>query len=184
MAHGDDQCAVLRRLDAGRRSTRSSLPPRARSLTRWRSSSALIPSSAHSAPGRQRAPWTGSYAEERYNGLNSFIFTDSSGNDHAVRWSLTPAAQPGRGRARRARQARAELPRDRDRRAHQERPAALDDAGHGRQRRRSDRGPEQGVAARPSQRRGWHAHRRSRSKPKRTAHAATSISIRPSCRTG
>jgi catalase len=40
------------------------------------------------------APWTGSYAEERYNGLNSFIFTDSSGADHAVRWSLLPAAQP------------------------------------------------------------------------------------------
>ena len=40
------------------------------------------------------APWTGSYAEEPYNSLNSFIFTDSSGNDHAVRWSLTPAAQP------------------------------------------------------------------------------------------
>ena len=40
------------------------------------------------------APWTGSYAEEVYNGLNSFIFTDGSGNDHAVRWSLTPAAQP------------------------------------------------------------------------------------------
>jgi catalase len=40
------------------------------------------------------APWTGSYAEEPYNGLNSFIFTDGSGKDHAVRWSLTPAAQP------------------------------------------------------------------------------------------
>src|SRR6202050_3512715 len=40
------------------------------------------------------APWTGSYAEEPYNSLNSFLFTDSSGNDHAVRWSLTPAAQP------------------------------------------------------------------------------------------
>jgi catalase len=40
------------------------------------------------------APWTGSYAEEPYNGLNSFIFTDSAGNDHAVRWSLTPEAQP------------------------------------------------------------------------------------------
>jgi catalase len=40
------------------------------------------------------APWTGSYAEEPYNSLNSFIFKDSSGNDHAVRWSLTPAAQP------------------------------------------------------------------------------------------
>jgi catalase len=42
----------------------------------------------------ESAPWTGSYAEERYNSLNSFIFTDASGNDHAVRWSLAPAAQP------------------------------------------------------------------------------------------
>jgi catalase len=42
----------------------------------------------------QSAPWTGSYAEERYNSLNSFIFTDNAGSDHAVRWSLTPAAQP------------------------------------------------------------------------------------------
>jgi catalase len=41
-----------------------------------------------------KGSWTGSYAEEPYNGLNSFIFTDSSGNDHAVRWSLAPAAQP------------------------------------------------------------------------------------------
>src|ERR1700677_2166661 len=40
------------------------------------------------------APWTASYAEERFNGLNSFIFTDSSGKTHAVRWSLVPAAQP------------------------------------------------------------------------------------------
>jgi catalase len=39
-------------------------------------------------------PWTGSYAEERYNGLNSFVFTDSSGAEHTVRWSLLPAAQP------------------------------------------------------------------------------------------
>jgi catalase len=34
------------------------------------------------------APWTGSYAEER------FIFVDNSGAEHAVRWSLLPAAQP------------------------------------------------------------------------------------------
>jgi catalase len=39
-------------------------------------------------------PWTGSYAEERFNGLNSFIFTDSLGGEHTVRWSLLPAAQP------------------------------------------------------------------------------------------
>jgi len=40
------------------------------------------------------APWTGSYAEERYNSLNSFILIDNSGAEHAVRWSLMPAAQP------------------------------------------------------------------------------------------
>jgi catalase len=39
-------------------------------------------------------PWTGSYAEERYNGLNSFVFIDGSGGENAVRWSLLPAAQP------------------------------------------------------------------------------------------
>jgi catalase len=40
------------------------------------------------------APWTGSYAEDRFNGLNSFVFIDNSGAEHAVRWSLLPAAQP------------------------------------------------------------------------------------------
>ena len=40
------------------------------------------------------APWTGSYAEERYNGLDAFIFTDASGARRAVRWSLIPAAEP------------------------------------------------------------------------------------------
>jgi catalase len=40
------------------------------------------------------APWTGSYAEERFNSLNSFIFVDNAGAEHAVRWSLVPAAQP------------------------------------------------------------------------------------------
>jgi catalase len=40
------------------------------------------------------APWTGSYAEERFNSLNSFIFVDNSGAEHAVRWSLLPTAQP------------------------------------------------------------------------------------------
>jgi catalase len=42
----------------------------------------------------QTAPWTASYAEDRFNGLNSFIFTNKAGEDHAVRWSLLPAAQP------------------------------------------------------------------------------------------
>jgi catalase len=40
------------------------------------------------------APWTASYAEDRFNSLNSFIFIDNSGEEHAVRWSLLPAAQP------------------------------------------------------------------------------------------
>ncbi len=42
----------------------------------------------------ESAPWTGSYAEERYNSLNSFVFVDNSGAEHTVRWSLLPAAQP------------------------------------------------------------------------------------------
>jgi catalase len=39
------------------------------------------------------APWTASYAEEPYNSLNAFIFTDNSGAEHAVRWSYVPQAQ-------------------------------------------------------------------------------------------
>jgi catalase len=39
-------------------------------------------------------PWTGSYAEERFNGLNAFVFVDNAGAKQAVRWSLLPAAQP------------------------------------------------------------------------------------------
>jgi catalase len=42
----------------------------------------------------QKGAWTGSYAEERFNSLNSFIFTDNSGSEHAVRWSLLPGVQP------------------------------------------------------------------------------------------
>jgi catalase len=40
------------------------------------------------------APWTGSYAEDRFNSLNSFIFTDSSDAEHTVRWSLLPVTPP------------------------------------------------------------------------------------------
>jgi catalase len=39
------------------------------------------------------APWTSSYAQDRFNGLDSFIFVDNAGARHAVRWSLLPAAQ-------------------------------------------------------------------------------------------
>jgi catalase len=42
----------------------------------------------------KNGPWTGSYAEEHYNSLNSFVFVDGSGAEHVVRWSLLPAAQP------------------------------------------------------------------------------------------
>lgn len=37
------------------------------------------------------APWTASFAEERYNGLDAFVGTDASGGTHHVRWSLLPA---------------------------------------------------------------------------------------------
>ena len=40
------------------------------------------------------APWTDSFAEDRFNSLNSFVFVDKAGAAHAVRWSLLPAAQP------------------------------------------------------------------------------------------
>jgi catalase len=40
------------------------------------------------------APWTGSYAEERFNSINTFAFVDNSGREQMVRWSLLPAAQP------------------------------------------------------------------------------------------
>ncbi|SAK58879.1 catalase domain-containing protein [Caballeronia fortuita] len=40
------------------------------------------------------APWTASYADERYNSLNSFVFTNADGQDQTVRWSFVPAAKP------------------------------------------------------------------------------------------
>jgi catalase len=42
----------------------------------------------------QSAHWTGSYAEERYNSLDSFVFTDNAGGQSAVRWSFVPMLQP------------------------------------------------------------------------------------------
>jgi catalase len=55
---------------------------------------AATPEFAAFAAWSESGPWTGSYAEERYNSLDSFIFTDSAGAEKAVRWSLLPAAQP------------------------------------------------------------------------------------------
>ena len=53
---------------------------------------ATYPEFAHFGAWAHAAPWTGSYAEETYNSLDSFIFTDASGTAHPVRWSLVPAA--------------------------------------------------------------------------------------------
>jgi catalase len=55
---------------------------------------ATHPEFAKFADWAKNAPWTGSYAEERFNSLNSFVFVDASGAEHVVRWSLLPAAQP------------------------------------------------------------------------------------------
>jgi len=55
---------------------------------------AAHPEFAHFGAWAKGAPWTASYAEERYNGLNAFIFINGSGQRHAVRWSLVPEATP------------------------------------------------------------------------------------------
>jgi catalase len=52
------------------------------------------PEIAHFGAWAQSAPWTGSYAQEPYNSLNSFVFTSASGATHVVRWSLLPSAHP------------------------------------------------------------------------------------------
>ena len=55
---------------------------------------AAHPELGHFGGWAQSAPWTGSYAEEPYNSLNSFVFTSATGAAHVVRWSLLPSAQP------------------------------------------------------------------------------------------
>ena len=100
---------------------------------------ALIPVLGRSAPGRKGIldPAT----------PRSLTTASTASSSPTVRAMTSPAlvacagGAAGRRFARRTRQARAGLPRNRDRGPHQERPAALDDAGHGRQRRRSDRDP-------------------------------------------
>ena len=93
MAHGDDQCADIPRFDAEGfhelQLASSSKEPDA--MAKF---VGAHPEFAAIRRLGEKGPWTGSYAEEPYNGLNSFVFTDSSGNDHAVRWSLMPAAEP------------------------------------------------------------------------------------------
>src|SRR5271154_4614594 len=55
--------------------------------------SAKHPEFAPFADWAGAATWTASYAEEPYNSLNAFLFIDAAGDEHAVRWSLEPAAQ-------------------------------------------------------------------------------------------
>lgn len=38
------------------------------------------------------APWSNSWANTQFNGVNSFWFTNAQGQRHAVRWSLRPQA--------------------------------------------------------------------------------------------
>ncbi|WP_149540625.1 catalase family peroxidase [Siccirubricoccus phaeus] len=40
------------------------------------------------------APWTPSYAEEDYHGLNAFYFVDAAGTRRAVRWSVLGTVPP------------------------------------------------------------------------------------------
>ena len=54
---------------------------------------AAHPEIAHFGAWAQSAPWTGSYAEEPYNSLDSFVFTSAAGVANVVRWSLLPAAE-------------------------------------------------------------------------------------------
>jgi catalase len=51
------------------------------------------PEFAAFAQWAKTAPWTSSYAEDRFNSLNTFVFVDNSGTEREVRWSLLPAAQ-------------------------------------------------------------------------------------------
>jgi catalase len=54
---------------------------------------AANPEFGHFASWAGSAPWTGSYAEEPYNSLDSFVMTNKDGVEHVVRWSLVPEAQ-------------------------------------------------------------------------------------------
>lgn len=40
------------------------------------------------------SPVTASFAEEQYNSLDSFVFTNAAGQDSTIRWSFTPMAKP------------------------------------------------------------------------------------------
>jgi catalase len=52
------------------------------------------PEIAHFGAWAASAPWTGSYAEDPYNSLNSFLFTSAAGAKSVVRWSFLPLTPP------------------------------------------------------------------------------------------
>ena len=106
-----------------------------------------------------KGPWTGSFAEERFNSLNSFIFTDAAGADHVVRWSLLPAAQPvsisPEDLAKRGPDVLEQEITKRVGSAPQRWTIGRDVSQSGR----SHRGPDQGLAGRSPHGRSRHAHR-------------------------
>jgi catalase len=55
---------------------------------------AANPEFANFGAWAKSAPWTGSYAEEPYNSLNSFVVTNGQGVKKTVRWSYVPEATP------------------------------------------------------------------------------------------
>ena len=61
--------------------------------------------------GQDARPGPAAMRRSPINSLNSFIFTDGSGAEHAVRWSLLPAAQPVPVSPDDLAKARPELPR-------------------------------------------------------------------------
>jgi catalase len=81
------------------------------------------------------APWTASFAQEQYNSLNSFIFTNAEGQDQAVRWSFVPAAQPEARHPRPVEGAWRRLPRRGYHAARAKRAAKMDAGRHGCQSR-------------------------------------------------
>ena len=55
---------------------------------------ATHPDSAPFIEWSQTAPWTASWADQAYNSLNAFRFTDGGGASHLVRWSMEPTVSP------------------------------------------------------------------------------------------
>src|ERR1700722_7411578 len=70
------------------------LPAKSKDANAMKNFIAAHPEFAAFGDWAKNAPWTDSYAEDRFNSLDSFVFVDNAGAEHVVRWSLLPAAQP------------------------------------------------------------------------------------------